>query len=119
MALLTGDLKVTLPGEEYIWQPDEMTLGEMSMCLDQELGGMTFADWMRGIINNQPIPCQVLVWYLRLKAGRQEDRTSVNFPIRKLDVDLVPKDEPNSSNSDPSTSDSSPEPDTGPPISTP
>jgi len=86
---LYGEWTVTIPGqpgqpdETYTWQPDETTVGE-ELLLEGELGGVTFDEWVDGINDCLAVPCQVLIWFLRLKEGRQEARTSVNFPIRRM-----------------------------------
>lgn len=113
-----GSWNVKYLEEEYHWEPLEMSLGELRQCLDVELGGVTFADWFRGLVARRPDACQVLIWFLRLKAGRPEERAGINIQILKLELDQVPKDEPNSSSSELSISTSSPEPDTNPPTST-
>lgn len=119
MAGLIGEFKVELPEESWTWCPDDMTLGEWNM-IEVELGGdVDFDAWTEGIDARRAMACQVLVWFLRLKAGRNEERSSVNFPIRRLTVMRLPK-EPDSTPeiSDASTSGPSPAEDTDPQTST-
>jgi hypothetical protein len=107
------------PAESWLWEPDDTSLSDC-MLIETETGGLTFAEWLNGIDpERRPMNCQVLVWYLRRKAGQLMDRTSVVFPIRKLDVVEAPKDLPSTDGSDPSTSPTSPDSDTDQPISTP
>lgn len=79
---LYGKWKVTLPGEDYEWAPDDMTLGECLMVETET--GLSFDDWLTAIAEDRAEACQVLVWFLRRKAGRQEERIAVDFPIRRL-----------------------------------
>lgn len=89
-----------------------MTLGEWNL-LETELGDIDFDTWTEQIDARKAMACQVLVWFLRKKDGVQEDRTSVNFPIRRLVLTRIPK-EPASTpeTSDESTSETSPSSDT-------
>lgn len=89
---LYGRWQVTLPdGESYVWEPDETTVGEQLM-LEAELGGLSFEQWVADIDSRKGLACQVLVWFLRRKAGKQQDRTAVNFPIRRLDLEPITDD---------------------------
>lgn len=115
--ILYGRWKVTLPGEEYVWEPDETTVAE-EFLLESEHGG-TFDEWMTGIDDRKAAACQILVWFLRRKAGRQEDRLAVDFPIRRLVTEPIdtpetvaglPEASAGSEQSGPATS--SPSPDT-------
>lgn len=98
MARLYGRWNVTLPDEKYVFEPDEITVADM-LLLKSELGDRTFDQWLNGIDQREPVECQVLIWYLRRKDGRQEDRMAVDFPLRRLvlepipDVDDTPDDE--------------------------
>lgn len=107
---LYGEWKVTLPGEEYVWAPDDTTLAE-TLMLENETGE-TFDDWVTGIDARRAVPCQVLIWFLRYKAGKQEDRMTVDFPIRRLNlvhiVEEVEDDPEASAGSEPATSQPSP-----------
>jgi len=84
---LYGRWRVALPDEEWTWEPDEVTLGECLM-IEGEHGG-SFDDWVRQVGDGRAEACQVLVWFLRRKAGQQVDRASVDFPIRKLTITYV------------------------------
>lgn len=110
-AKLFGTWTVTLPDETYTFEPDDITVGE-SLMLEQELDGATFDDWLVAIDERRAVPCQVLIWFLRRKAGRQEDRMGVEFPIRRLSLTKVeddPDPDPNvSADSESATSPSSP-----------
>lgn len=79
-----GRWEVTLPGESYVWEPDEVTVAECLM-LETE-SGLTFPQWILAIDDERAEACQILVWFLRHKAGRQEDRFAVDFPLRKLEI---------------------------------
>lgn len=108
---LYGEWRVDLPGgESYIWRPDDTTLGE-ALMLETETG-TSFDEWVQGIDARAAVPCQVLVWFLRRKDGRQEDRMSVDFPIRRLDLthleDEVDADPEASAGSEPATQGPSP-----------
>lgn len=120
---LYGQWSVRLPGEEYVWSPDDTTLGE-NLMIETETGG-TFDEWVKAIDERRAVACQVLVWFLRRQAGRQEDRMAVDFPIRRLDVEKLgdadpeasagsepatPPDSPPSTESDPGNGTDSPEP---------
>lgn len=80
--------KVTLPGEEYLFEPDEM-LGSEWGAVEAE-SGLTFDEWVNAIDARKWVPCQVLVWFLRQKAGRQEERRDVDFKIRQLRTEMIP-----------------------------
>lgn len=104
-----GTWKVDLPDESYTWEPDDMLFSECNLVLT-ELAGRTFDEWIQGIDDRDPTACQVLVWFLRLKAGKPEDRMGLDFPLRQLDLVQVPKDKTNSEPTESSTSDTSSEP---------
>ena len=87
---LYGRWKVSLPGEEYVWEPDETTVSEELMLEGEH--GLSFDEWVEAVDERKAIPCQVLVWFLRRKAGRQEDRMSVDFPIRRLATEQLDED---------------------------
>ena len=99
-----GRWDVTLPGERYTWEPDEVTVGECLM-LEAEAES-SYDQWIRDVGNNRAVACQILVWFLRRKEGRQEDRAAVDFPIRKLEItELVGDADPEASaGSEPATS---------------
>lgn len=84
---LYGTWKVTLPDEEYLFEPDEILGSEWGAIEAQ--AGMSFDEWATGIDTGTWVPCQVLVWYLRQKAGRQEERREVDFKIRQLRLERV------------------------------
>lgn len=113
MAKLYGEWKVALPDESWDWFPDDMTVGESNL-IETELD-MSFDDWVDAIDARRAMACQVLVWFLKLKAGQNEERTSINFPIRRLELKRIPK-EPSSTpeTSGGSTSVTSPESDIPP-----
>lgn len=119
-----GRWQVTLPGEEYVWEPDEVTLGECR-TIEAE-AGCTYMQWITRIgdadranplaatADQVSDACQVLIWFLRLKAGQQQERAAVDFPIRKLEIrqltDDGEDDDPEASaGSEPATSPTSPE----------
>lgn len=80
-----GRWQVTLPDESYVWEPDEVLLGECLM-IERE-AGTSYDQWISDVASNRAVACQVLVWFLRRKAGKpQEERIGVEFPIRKLDI---------------------------------
>ena len=117
---LYGEWKVTIPGEEFTFQPDEMT-GPDCYMVEQELEGTpweAFDAWILGISEDRWVPCQTLIWFLRTKAGQQVDRRSVDFPLRKMQMTKVPKDEPDTELSETNGSDPSPSSESDPDIST-
>lgn len=98
-----GRWKVTLPGEEYVFEPDEMLASEWGM-VETELG-MPFRDWLNAIDRREFTATQGLVWFLRYKAGRQMHRSEVDFKIRQVTLTQLPKDpEADTENSEPATS---------------
>lgn len=102
------------PAESYVWEPDETSLSDC-MLIETETGGLTFQEWVQGVDpERRPMNCQVLIWYLRRINGQLMDRTSVIFPIRKLDVVEVPKDSPSTDGPDPGISPTSPDSGTDP-----
>lgn len=109
---LYGPWKVTLPGEEYLWEPDEMD-GPECYAVEQELVGTpweTFEAWAGGVGSGLWVPCQTLVWFLRHKAGQPSERRDVTFKLRQLDVIQAPKaeegDEPSETDGSPPSPDS-------------
>jgi hypothetical protein len=82
-----GRWSVTLPGETYTWEPDAVTLGEQLML--QVEATSSYQNWIGDVGNEDAEACQILVWFLRRKAGRQEDRLSIDFPIRELDLEQI------------------------------
>lgn len=111
---LYGRWKVTLPDEEYVWEPDEVTFSEQ-LLIENE-ADCSYDDWiLEGVSESRAVPCQILVWFLRRKAGQQQERFAVDFPIRKLTLEKL--DEPvalpesqagSEQQSAPATSESSP-----------
>src|SRR5881628_2956917 len=94
MADLYGAWTVTLPGESYTWEPDDMLLSDWAL-VEEEFGG-TFDEWVRGIDQRAAGACQVLIWFLRRQNGLVIDRSKVDFPIRQLSTVKVadlPEDE--------------------------
>lgn len=94
--------KVTLPDEEYLFEPDEI-LGSEWGAIETETG-MSFEDWTNAIDARKWVPCQVLVWFLRQKAGRQEERRDVDFKIRQLKLVRVDDPKAPTETSEPDTS---------------
>jgi hypothetical protein len=86
-------LKVTLPGEEYVWDWSEILLSEQR-AIETELPGMTWDQFILGIEQQRSDPCQVLIWFLRRKAGQNIARVDVDFPIRKLAIEVLPDADP-------------------------
>lgn len=82
---LIGRWLVELPDESHAWEPDEYTNADERL-LEGEIPGFTFDTWASDIDARRADACEVLVWMLRRKAGNQSDRTSVLFPIRRLDL---------------------------------
>lgn len=105
-----GRWNVVLPGESYVWEPDEVTLGECLMIENE--AEQIYDAWIRDVGDGRSVACQILIWFLRRKAGRQEDRIAVEFPIRKLDiteiVEAVADDPEASAGSEPATEPTSP-----------
>ena len=86
---LMGRWQVTLPNDEkHVFEPDEITNNEWR-ALQGYLDGMSFTAWLNGINNRDPKPCDVLVWFLRHKAGDTQDILAMDYPIRRLDVELI------------------------------
>lgn len=86
---LYGAWSVTLPGEEYTWEPDLMT-GPDCYGVEQQLVGTpweAFDDWVQdGIAKAKWVPCQTLIWFLRYKNGQPSDRIDIVFPLRQLKI---------------------------------
>lgn len=91
MAKMYGTWKVSLPGETFTWEPDEMLGSEWKLCKD-EFGG-DFEDWIRAIDARDADACQVLIWWLRSKKGIDLDRADVDFKIRQLVTEQTPDPE--------------------------
>lgn len=91
--ILYGSWAVTLPDEKYQFDPDDITNNEWR-GLQQELGGMSFADWLTGIDDRDPKPCDVLIWFLRRKAGLPpQDLLAIDYPIRRLILEPLEVDD--------------------------
>jgi len=91
VARLLGTWTVTLPGETFTWEPDEMMRSEWKQIHD-EFGG-TFEEWTAGIDARDPDACQVLIWWLRHLKGIDLERESVDFKIRMLKLEAIPDPE--------------------------
>lgn len=89
-----GKWKVTLPDEEYEFSPDDLPLSDWLM-IGAELRAS--GEWVSprkflyDVDDKQMGPCQVLVWFLRRKDGRNEDRFTVDFPL--LSLEMTPVDD--------------------------
>lgn len=110
---LYGRWKVTLPDEEFVWEPDEVTFSEQLMIENE--ADCSYDEWiLDGVSPSRAVPCQILVWFLRYKAGQQQERYAVEFPIRKLTLEKIdepvalPESPAGSEQSEPATSQSSP-----------
>lgn len=112
-----GVWKVTLPAddgsvEEYLFELDELT-GAECLAIEQELADteweVSFDRWVFGVSRARWVPCQVLIWFLRTKAGQSGERLDVNFALRKLEIVVQPV--PKEGDTEPSARDgSSPSP---------
>ena len=91
MARLLGAWKVTLPGESFTWEPDEMMLGDWAACEDA-FGG-TFDEWVDAIDARSAKACQVLIWWLRNEKGVKVALDDVNIKIRQLVTEKIPNPE--------------------------
>jgi len=105
-----GKWDVDLPGEHYLWEPDEVSVGECLMLENES--GQGYERWIADVGDGRAVACQILVWFLRRKAGRQEDRLAIDFPLRKLEItafieDGVDDDPEASAGSEPATASSS------------
>jgi hypothetical protein len=83
--LYGGPYKVTLPGESFTWEPDEMMLSDWS-TVEDHFGG-TFDGWIDGINDRDAAACRVLIWWLRRRKGIELDLAAVDFKIRQLAVE--------------------------------
>jgi hypothetical protein len=110
MAKLYGAWKVTLPGETFTWEPDEM-LGSEWGELAQRLGGMSFEDWVDGIDQRDFGPCRALIWFLRRRKGIDLDLADVDFKIRQMDTEKIPDPEDEAATSTSVAAISEPSPD--------
>jgi len=91
MSELVGTWTVTLPGETFTWEPDEMMLSEWADV--EEAYGGTFMDWVNAIDAREAKACQVLIWWLRRRKGIDIDLDAVDFKIRQLTTTEI-KDPP-------------------------
>jgi len=86
--ILFGRYKVTLPPEEWLWEPDEVSFSDM-LLLENETGG-SYNQWIqKGIAEERAEACQVLIWFLRRKNDPtyQQERYAVDPPnIRRLSI---------------------------------
>jgi hypothetical protein len=89
--LYGGPYKITLPGETFTFEPDEMMLSDWS-TVEDEYGG-TFDAWMTAINDRQAAACRVLIWWLRARKGIELDLAAVDFKVRQLTVELIPDPE--------------------------
>jgi hypothetical protein len=104
-----GAWKVTLPGETFTWEIDEMMLSEWAECA-AKFGG-TFEDWVAAVDDRDARACQVLIWFLRHKKGIDVALEDVDFKIRQLVTEQVknPEGEAGTSTSVPADSQLSPD----------
>jgi hypothetical protein len=93
--ILFGRWKVTLPPEEWIWEPDEVSFSDM-LLLENE-SGQSYKDWIRqGVGQERAEATQILIWFLRRKADPtyQQERYAVDPPnIRHFEMVEIPKAE--------------------------
>ena len=89
--LYGGPYKITLPGETFTFEPDEMMLSDWA-TVEEEYGG-TFDDWMTAINDRQARACRVLIWWLRGRKGIEVSLADVDFKVRQLTVELIPDPE--------------------------
>jgi hypothetical protein len=86
--ILFGRYKVTLPPEEWLWEPDEVSFSDM-LLIENETGG-SYNQWIqKGIAEERAEACQVLIWFLRRKNDPtyQQERYAVDPPnIRRLSI---------------------------------
>jgi hypothetical protein len=91
MGALLGTWKVTLPGESFTWEPDEMMLSDWAVAEDAY--GGTFKEWIDAIDARNARACQVLIWWLRSKKGITVALDDVDFKIRQLETEKIPDPE--------------------------
>lgn len=109
MAALLGAWKVTLPGETFTWEPDEMLLSEWAEVEEAYSG--TFRDWVDAIDAREAKACQVLIWWLRRKKGIVLAVDDVDFKIRQLTTEPIPDPEAEAAASPSAAATSEPSPD--------
>ena len=87
-------LKVSWPGEEYIFEPGEITMAELTMIEQEWPAGWAWRDWMIAIDKKNSNARQILVWFLRFKAGRVQPRIEVDDvkPLQ-IDIDAIPPED--------------------------
>lgn len=97
-----GKWTVTLPGESYIYDPDNM-LGSVWAQMENDLG-ITYQEFNRGLagVNKTFRPCQWLIWYLRRQAGRDEDLLAVDFPLIQMQLEEIEEGEAPAADTPPS-----------------
>jgi len=109
MAKLYGAWKVTLPGETFTWEPDEMMLADWAACEDA-FGG-TFDEWVEAVDDRGARACQVLIWWLRNKKGITIAVDDVDIKIRQLVTEKIPNPEDDAAASPSVAATSEPSPD--------
>lgn len=83
-----GVWKVTLPDQEFTWEPDEATVSDCYEIARES--GQAYEDWINSIDQRDPLACQVLIWFLLRQKGEQLDRAGIDFKLRQLDTERVP-----------------------------
>jgi hypothetical protein len=109
MAKLYGAWKVTLPGETFTWEPDEMMLSDWA-TVEDTFGG-TFDEWIEAVDVRGARACQVLIWWLRNRKGITVAVDDVDIKIRQLVTEKIsnPEGEAAASPSVAATSEPSPD----------
>ena len=79
---------ITLGDERYEFDDTGLTLTDAFMI--KSASGLDLVPFQDGLNTMSPLALQVLIWFLRQKAGRPEDIRSIDFVISTLSVTEAP-----------------------------
>ena len=88
MAEFETRFQVSWPGESYVYEPDEITMAELKMLEAEWPEGWSFRDWTVQIDRKNGNALQILVWFLRFKAGRVQPRIEVD-DVKPFQIDIT------------------------------
>lgn len=100
--LLPGQTRVTVKGMGE-WVLDENTLDLRDAFAIKATASMTIPQVLGGVVQMDPLAMQVLVWFLRMKAGDTVPLESINFRLADLDLEQGEVEQEDDGEKDPTT----------------
>jgi len=83
-------MKIKLGDESWDFDPQELTLRE-AFAIKSAIG-LNFRPFLNGMMEMDPDCLQMLLWLVRTRNGERIDRTSIDFPLAQLQIEVTGDD---------------------------